>query len=116
MKSPNRIDFQVRIFEDVAFNPLDIRHIKNCSFFKYLYSRCDCLDLFCLLLMLSQYFGSLSLFGGLPLNIDVEHSMYYSPAKFLRTVHEKFFHCSRTLFKNWARTVLKVFKNSSSTF
>ena len=22
--------------------------------------------------------------------------------------------CSRTLFKNWARTVLKVFKNSSS--
>lgn len=37
-------------------------------------------------------------------------------AKFLRTVQEKFFRGSRSLFKNWTLTALQVFKNILSTF
>ena len=37
-------------------------------------------------------------------------------ANFLRTVQEKFFHSSRSLFKNWTLTALQVFKNILSTF
>ena len=37
-------------------------------------------------------------------------------AKFLRTVQEKFFHISRSLFKNWTLTALQVFKNILSIF